>query len=286
MPTKATNTIAASTKLLVDELHHKQERVADEVASIVDGYWKRLATVIASNPTPSDLIVATRLAHQAMAKQITKVFGVKLKQVLDYTHEKAVDNVLQALPKKWMDRLLKEALPVGKPSTENQKKSLLKVRIFSPREVNPGQVVAELIADTTHLGDPQAISSTVNLLRLQGKTSQQIAKAVKPMVYDVKSTVRRVVRDTSQFATTAENLGTWNALPKGMVLGYQVHAVPRTKYSRPEHLARSGTIYYVNPKDGQKGLSEMPQPPYDVENGRMQLEYNCRCYLSPVFAAL
>ena len=288
---KATESIEASTRAMVEELHRRQEQAADQIASIVDGYWKRLAQAIAGQPQPSDLIVATRLAHQAMAREIEQVFGKQLTGLLDYTHARAVNNVLKALPADWIEALVEKAvltgqMPAGLPA--DQKKSVLKTRIFSSRQVDPGRVVRSLVADTTSLGDPQQIANTINAMRWQGKTNQQIARAIQPQVYGVKSTVRRVIRDSSQFATNTENLATWNQLAQqesDYIIGYQVHAVPRTKFSRPEHLERSGTIYYVRPKAGQKGLEEMPQPPYDRIDGRPVLMFNCRCWLSPVFAA-
>lgn len=288
---KVTKLVHSSTKTMMEELHHRQEKIADTVASVVDEYWKRLAAAIADNAPPDQLIVASKLAHSQMAKDIRKVFEKEIEGLLGYTNQRAVANVLNALPDDWIDALLQKAMPKNAKTlmakSASQKKSIL-TPVFSTHQVSPGQIVKELISDTTHLGDPLKIASTINTLRLQGKTSQSIARAIKPQVYGVKSTVRRVVRDSSQFAASAENLGTWNAInTQGggeFIIGYEVHAVPRTKYSRPEHLARSGTIYYFHPKAGQKGLDQMPQPPYDRENGRLVLKHNCRCFISPRFA--
>lgn len=284
-PSKVTKLVQASTKALLDELHTRQENIADSVASIVDAYWQRLAVAIAEKIDPDQLIVASNLAHKQMVRDLKTSFSQQLDGLMDYTHKRAVDNVLIALPESWVEELLAKALPAEKiPTGASAQKKSLRTAIFSSRQVDPGQIVASLVSDTTHLGNPQAITSIVNLMRTDGKTSQQIARAIKPQVYGIKSTVRRVVRDSSQFAATAENLSTWNAMGSDFIIGYQVHAVPRTKYSRPDHLKRSNTIYYVNPQKGQKGLQDMPQPPYDVENGRMVLKHNCRCFISPVFA--
>lgn len=287
----------SSTKAMMEELHHRQEKIADTVAAVVDAYWKRLAAAIADNTLPDQLIVASKFAHSQMAKDIRKVFEKEIEGLLGYTNQRAVANVLNALPDDWIETLLEKVLPKNAkalPSAQTlagktlaQKKSLL-APVFSTRQVAPGQIVKELISDTTHLGDPLKIANTINTLRLQGKTSRAIAQAIKPQVYGVKSTVRRVVRDSSQFAASAENLGIWNAINNqsggDFIVGYEVHAVPRTKYSRLAHLARSGTIYYFKPTGNQKGLDEMPNPPYDRENGRLVLKHNCRCFISPHFA--
>lgn len=289
---KVTKLVHASTKALVEELHRRQERVADIVAATVDDYWRRLATAIAEKVQPDQLIIATKLAHEQMAKDLRKSFEKELDGLLDYTNQRAVANVLSAFPDDWIETLLEKALSPHADQKKNlktaNKASQLKTPIFTPRQVNPGQIVKELISDTTHLGDPLKIANTINTLRLQGKTSRAIAQAVKPEVYGVKSTVRRVVRDSSQFAASAENIGIWNAINNEaggeFIVGYEVHAVPRTKYSRPEHLARSGTIYYFKPTGNQRGMDECPMPPYDRENGRLVLKHNCRCFVAPVFA--
>lgn len=284
-PSKVTKIIQASTKALMDDLHASQERIADKVATIVDAYWQRLAIAIAEKIDPDQLIIASNLAHKQMVRDLKASYTKEIDGLLTYTHQRAVDNVLIALPESWVEELLAKALPAAKlPTGAAAQKKSLRTAIFSSKQVDPGQIVASLISDTTHLGNPQDITNTVNLMRLAGKTSRQIATAIKPQVYGIKSTVRRVVRDSSQFAATAENLSTWNAMGSDFIIGYEVHAVPRTKYSRIDHLKRSGTIYYVNPQKGQKGLQDMPQPPYDVENGRMVLKHNCRCFISPVFA--
>ena len=43
-----------------------------------------------------------------------------------------------------------------------------------------------------------------------------------------------------------------------LVAGWQVHATLDER-TRPEHAARNGTIYWLHPKAGQKGVGEMPR---------------------------
>lgn len=271
-------TIKFETERMIDALQSHQDLIATDVSSIVDQYWIGLAKAIKSGASQHDLLIASRIAFTKMTEQIQTRFVKKLNLFLDSIHDSAVSSLLNNLPKQTLDAMVGEVLPVG------QSKKKLKTAIFDSKQVNPGQIIKSVITDTTNLGNPDDITRTINSMRMQGKTTKQIASAIRPQVYGVKSTVNRIVRDSTAFAGTVENLSTWNALPQGMVIGYQVHAVPRTKYSRIEHLQRSGTIYYAEPKADEKGYNDMPQPPYDRVNGQFVLERNCRCWLSPVFS--
>jgi hypothetical protein len=289
-PSPITKLVASTTKQLMKQLHNRQESAAVRIASIVDEYWKRLAEAIASSVPPDQIVIASRLAHSQMTKDLRKAFVEEMAGLQNYTHQRAVAMFLDALPADWGKMLLEKAVVVGsEPKSPTagqtyQKKSTLQTKIFSTREVVPVEVLDSVISDTTRLGNPSNIASTINTMRLQGKTTRQIAKAIEPQVYGVKSTVARVVRDAGQYAATVQNVSTWNSLPRDFIVGYEVHAVPKTMYSRPDHLERSGTVYYFEPTRNQKSMADCPLPPYDREGGRLVLKYNCRCYVSPVFA--
>lgn len=285
-----TKLVASTTKQLMKQLHNRQESAAVRIASIVDEYWKRLAEAIASSVPPDQIVIASRLAHSQMTKNLRKAFVEEMMGLQNYTHQRAVAMFLDALPADWGKMLLEKVVVVGsEPKSPTagqtyQKKSTLQTKIFSAREVVPVEVLDSVISDTTRLGNPSNIASTINTMRLQGKTTRQIAKAIEPQVYGVKSTVARVVRDAGQYAATVQNMSIWNSMPRDFIIGYEVHAVPKTKYSRPEHLKRSGTVYLFKPAKNQKSMEECPMPPYDLEGGRWVLKHCCRCFNSPVFA--
>lgn len=285
-PSPITKLVASTTKQLMKQLHSRQESAAVRIASIVDEYWKRLATVIASSVPPDQIVIASRLAHSQMTKDLRKAFAEEMAGLQTYTHQRGVAMFLDALPADWGKMLLEKGVVVESPNASKtyQKKSTLQTKIFSTREVVPVEVLDSVISDTTRLGNPSNIASTINAMRLQGKTTRQIAKAIEPQVYGVKTTVARVVRDAGQYAATVQNVSTWNSLPRDFIIGYEVHAVPKTMYSRPEHLERSGTIYYFEPTRNQKSMADCPLPPYDREGGRLVLKFQCRCFISPVFA--
>lgn len=72
------------------------------------------------------------------------------------------------------------------------------------------------------------------------------------------------------------DLGDGVAVP---VIGWQVLGILDDRI-RPAHRERHKTIYYANPKPGQKGYDEMPNPPYEADGS---LAHNCRCVVIPVF---
>jgi hypothetical protein len=63
-----------------------------------------------------------------------------------------------------------------------------------------------------------------------------------------------------------------------LVAGWQIHATLDER-TRPEHAARNGTIYWIHPKAGQRGVDEMPHPPMEADGSTA---WNCRCFLTPV----
>ncbi len=107
----------------------------------------------------------------------------------------------------------------------------------------------------------------------QGKDRRQIAKDLAVRLNGDMVAARRTARTEGLRVATQVHLQTAMQL-KDDLAGFQVHAVPKTEFSRPEHLARSGTIFYFHPEAGQKGIDQMPQPPVEADGS---VSYNCRC---------
>lgn len=131
----------------------------------------------------------------------------------------------------------------------------------------------------TKLFDPDRIAAQVWAGIADGQNRTQIAKTLSTFLNGDMVAARRVARTEGLRVATAMTLQTSEQIAD-LVVGYQVYAVLDDR-TRPEHRARDGTIYYRNPKSGQKGLDQMPQPPIDPGG---KLAYNCRCFISPVFA--
>jgi hypothetical protein len=72
----------------------------------------------------------------------------------------------------------------------------------------------------------------------------------------------------------------YETIPRNLA-GFQVHGILDDRI-RPKHLQRNGTIYYKNPRYGNKGFDQMPNPPIE-EDGK--IAWNCRCWLSPIIAS-
>jgi SPP1 gp7 family putative phage head morphogenesis protein len=122
-----------------------------------------------------------------------------------------------------------------------------------------------------------------------GKSQRDIANEILPQVDGVRSSARRIARtegarvlhQTQQLCH--EQLG-------DLIVAYQVHSV-HDHNTRPWHAARSGTVYYRDPKPGQKGPAQQPNPPAEAEDAGERPSNtpatapNCRCWLSPVLSA-
>lgn len=173
--------------------------------------------------------------------------------------------------------------------SDEAKRDLLRELVFPPPTnqrahalVYAGDWIARL-TNETKLAAPQEVADVLFRAQIGAKSIRDLAKDLEPVVNGVRSTARRIARDeTLRVAHTAQ----WQAWQEvdELIVGYQVFAVDRghSPTSRREHRERHGTVFYKSPKAGQKGMSDCPHPPYEA-NG--QLAFNCRCHLSPVFAA-
>jgi uncharacterized protein with gpF-like domain len=54
---------------------------------------------------------------------------------------------------------------------------------------------------------------------------------------------------------------------------------------RPKHLERHGRSYFYRPRRGERGLDEMPNPPFESPKDGNVMAWNCRCVLVPKFEA-
>lgn len=144
------------------------------------------------------------------------------------------------------------------------------------------------IAALTKLADPGAVASAVVAGYADGKTQQQIARDIRPLLQGVQSSARRVARTEGVRIGHEMQMAGWDQLGDA-VIGYQIHSARRTN-SRPWHVKRDKTIYYKDPRPGQKGLYQMPRPPLEAPDpaerpaGAPQVASDCLCFLTPVLA--
>ena len=116
--------------------------------------------------------------------------------------------------------------------------------------------------------DPDGMARQLALSLALGKNIRQAAQDLLPMVDGVKSTARRIARTYGMQVAHYGAMTAHESLGPDMVIGYQIHAVRGNPHSRPWHVFRSGTIYYREPKEGQKGFHQMPQPPLEALDPR------------------
>lgn len=134
-------------------------------------------------------------------------------------------------------------------------------------------------AAMTRLASPDAIASRVFHGVASGKSIRELSADLLPVVDGVRSTARRVAHDAVLRAAHEGQFAAWQELGD-VIVGFRINAVLDTR-TRPEHRARDGTVYWKNPRPGQKGLRDMPHPPHEADGS---LAYNCRCFLTPEFA--
>lgn len=182
--------------------------------------------------------------------------------------------------------------PAASPLTPEAKRAAFLDLLFPP----PSQGVIDSILYATVQGQtweqrlagatrtsatPQQLAHVVGQGVAQGKTVQEIAKALLPVVDGVRSTARRIARTESLRVIQEASFQSWQGM-KELIVGYQIKAV-LDQVTRPDHAKRNGTIYYTDPKNGQKGMSECPHPPLEADGS---IAWNCRCGLAKVMAPL
>lgn len=175
--------------------------------------------------------------------------------------------------------------PLRSPDPQDlDKTELLRYLFPPPTQQQVDQVIyssgwQDRIAAGTRLASPALIAGTLARGLAIGQSREEIARDLEPIVQGVRSSAKRVARTEGLRVASAvqhqahEQLG-------DLVIGWQIHAT-LDQNTRPEHAARSGTIYYRNPKPGQPGLDQMPHPPAEADGSTA---FNCRCYLTPILS--
>lgn len=144
----------------------------------------------------------------------------------------------------------------------------------------------EKLTRATRLASPDALANLITSSYSQGKNREEIERDLLPAVNGVRSSARRIARTEGMRIAHAAQMESHEQLGD-LVIGYMIHATLDER-TRPWHRHRSGTVYYLEPRQGQKGPEQMPNPPEEPRDarerpaGEPQTAYNCRCYLSPV----
>lgn len=134
----------------------------------------------------------------------------------------------------------------------------------------------------TRLASADALAAIIATGWQQGLTPAAIARQIRPAVQGVQSSARRIARTEGMRIAHDVQMDMYEQVPG--IIGYQIHSMhfPAT---RDWHAKRNGTIYYRDPKPGQKGFDQMPRPPMEAPDprerpaGTPEVAHNCLCVL-------
>lgn len=317
-------TLAAQTRQRQVEAIRRSDRVAGQAERAVHEWWRDLLALLHAGPQLGlTRLHALALVHFRRLPSVTRTaLRDGLMGLYVWGAESARRGVLRAVPKETLRRMVAErvrtpdlarsrfrltedrappspldylfavgrfpALPEDVPDD-----LLLSLVLPTPPVAVIRQRVERLIAPflaapRPDLAPPEMLANVLVREYSQGKTQQEIAKALLPHADGVRSSARRVARTWGIYVAGESQREAHESLGD-LVIGYEVRASPGP-YSRPWHQERSGTIYYKQPKQGQKGLAQMPRPPLEAEDpgerpaGTPRVAWNCLCYLMPVLA--
>lgn len=178
------------------------------------------------------------------------------------------------------------------PLTTDQARALFLRLLFpAPTEQQVHAVVygsgwQQRLAASTRLARPDEVAGVVFRGILLGQTPREIARALRPVVQGVESSARRIARTEAMRVAGRQQEAAAGQLGD-LVVGWQVHAT-LDGHTRPWHRQRDGTVYYLDPGPGQKGMAQCPHPPDEAADptarppGTPRTAYNCRCFLMPV----
>ena len=116
--------------------------------------------------------------------------------------------------------------------------------------------------------NPSAVAQFVAIQKDPLIRSSMVTQYFKAMRNNAYMIARTAI--SSMMGQIARN--TYSALPKELV-GFQIHAILDSR-TRPAHRERDKTVYYKNPRYGNLGFDQMPNPPLEADGSTA---FNCRC---------
>jgi len=190
----------------------------------------------------------------------------------------------------------KLGLPVNRKLTAEQFRKLAKRLLFPPPTADQvrrilmqpirGSTWHQDLAHATRLAKPDAWPQFLAAGIAAGQTPRETARAILPLVQGYKASATRIARTYGMQVAHHSAMVAHEQLGD-LIIGYQVHSA-HSPNSRSWHVSRDGTVYYLHPAPGQKGMSQCPHPPLEADDpaerppGTPHTAWNCLCYLSPV----
>jgi hypothetical protein len=273
--------------------------LADAGDNLVRAAWNRVTAILAR---PRQLHERWALAREVAAAVATlradllALYARRLERVAVWAHDSAAVILAGALP---AVAVVTEARKLAPPRPAGTARAVqfdaiaradradladLGLAPMTKREsfgmVYGGDWQARLAAQT-RLADPAEIAKIVHRGQLAGKSIEQIADDLQPVLNGVRVSARRVAHDEVMWTSHKAQQAAWRQVDD-QIIGYRVHSVLDSRV-RPKHLERDGWAYYKSPGRGQRGLHERPDPPRESPKDGGVWAYNCRCFLSPIF---
>jgi SPP1 gp7 family putative phage head morphogenesis protein len=285
---------AAATKT-EDELYGQALGAADSAEAAIRKVWDDLMKVIAEGGNPGYVNLRVRQSSEKLFTEIVGSLSDSFVKLGLESHRTTVENLKAHMPVEIVQKPAPVGLQLDPLSNAVEqtaiRESLVQEKLLDfilapPSPLHLLNVIyrgdwAKRIASLTRLALPGVLAAAIARGTLELKTPYELAREIRPLVQGVQVSARRIARTECLRIAHTVQMDTYEKLGD-MVIGYQVHAVLDSR-TRPAHRERDGFIFYKNPKPGQRPMSECPKPPME-SNGKPA--FNCRCFLSPVFAPL
>jgi SPP1 gp7 family putative phage head morphogenesis protein len=282
------STLAAKFSLHQDKQLSVADGLADTVDSKLQAILNRMVRVLRSKAGPTEKKYAIRADLYKVVLITNEIMARGLAHMASSSHDDASTVLVKTIPRGHLS-LITERKPVLEGRKEEMQAEI-KDMVFDPlstekiqsivRGTTAGASWQSRLAQQTSLAPPEHLATILTQDFNGQKTPAELARVLKDHVGGVASTARRVARNESMRIAHESRMDAYDDLGD-LVIGFQIHATMDSRV-RPEHAARSGTIYYKKPTADQLGLDKMPRPPIE-EDGTVA--HNCRCWITPVLSA-
>lgn len=290
MTSLATSRMAAKMGIQQVEILRDSDRIGDEAEAHIQSIWKKIKDILWSK-SPHRAHEAAKLAAMIVPATMGLVGG-NLEGMAAEIREKTIRDIIDEVPLAVLASLMPMKTPVSearRKATPAQDRQIRAMLFDEPSDEEAAQIVygrhpqgdlswRHRIVQQTGMATPAVMAAIITQAAARGETPDQMARSLLPHVQGVQATARRIARTESARIANETRMRAFDDMGDA-VAGFQIHATLDWR-TRPEHAARSGTIYWKAPKRGQKGLDQMPRPPLEADG---TVAHNCRCYLSPVF---
>lgn len=297
------------------ELHEFLDHEAERAAAIVDSYAWKLVKLANQQPPlhPYQLEMEVRNLLDKLPNVIGKRVYDSLMKCGKKSTDLAAEAIVRSVPLKYMIgrfevqeaaggailraiiKPFKRKEPVAKlvdvkRSFRDYLIAPLKKGVIEKIVLGGAAIIAKLMQTVKQAINPKKIADILVKGISQSKNRHQQARDLINELAIPRSAAKRIVRTEGARVATESNMNSYEKLGTA-VIGYMIHATPNPD-SRWWHRQRSGTVYYKEPTEGQKGLAQMPRPPMEAKDPKERPEdapevaHNCLCYISPVWQPL